>query len=99
MKFICILRVSRGRVELLRRSNVVAQTLVCNLGVRLHRLSSQAKSVPPILTAGYAAPPGHFSKPLVGSGPEPDHIFWIVIDTMITGPAVRPYDTEKPWFS
>jgi hypothetical protein len=71
-------------------------------GTRILRGDSHVVRVPSWATirlALYAACPRHFSKPLVASGLEPDHIFWIVIDTMITGPAVRPYDTQKPWFS
>jgi hypothetical protein len=40
-----------------------------------------------------------FCSPLVVSDLDPDYIFWIVIVTMITGPVVRLYDTQKPWFS
>jgi len=46
-----------------------------------------------------AGRPCHSCNPLVVSGLDPDYIFWSVIVTMITGPAVRLYDTQKPWFS
>jgi hypothetical protein len=108
MQFDCgtrILRVSHGRVE--HPSGISTPAEILGRGPAPPRRGSRTpeplfqavRHVRPQPTSREPPCKTPSSHPLGVSGLDPDYIFWIVIVTMITGPAVRLYDTQKPWFS